>query len=253
MGHEFLSIYTAKAAEYLLAVSYLLLFIPFWRYVQGAGRAPVMARAHEAPHEAPVARQAQHGGAQADPVAARKPAPRPTAGWFEVPAGVWLHPGHTWARVEADGTVAIGLDDLAHRLVAAELASAPAVGASVVQGEAAIALLAGGESVSALSPVDGEVTAVNPAALDAHAAACDPYGAGWLFKVRPTRLPTNLRQLHGGAAAKRLLEEASDLLARRADPRMAVVLQDGGTPIHGIARALAGDGWAALAREFLRS
>jgi glycine cleavage system H protein len=247
MGHEFLSIYTAKAAEYLLAVSYLLLFIPFWRYVQGTRRAPVMASAQEAK---PRVRQADPAAA-AKP--ARRPAPRPTAGWFEVPAGVWLHPGHTWARLEDDGTVAIGLDDLAHRLVAAELASAPPVGASVVQGEAAISLLAGGRSVSALSPVDGTVTAVNPAALDAHAAACDPYGAGWLFKVQPTRLPVNLRQLHGGAGAKRLLEDASELLAVRADPGMAAVLQDGGTPVHGIAEAVAGDRWDELASELLRS
>lgn len=35
VAHEFLVTYQAKAAEYLLAISYLLLFIPFWRYVQG--------------------------------------------------------------------------------------------------------------------------------------------------------------------------------------------------------------------------
>ena len=32
---ELLSPYTAKALEYVLAISYLLLFIPFWRFVQG--------------------------------------------------------------------------------------------------------------------------------------------------------------------------------------------------------------------------
>ena len=46
MGHEFLSVYTAKLAEYVLAIGYLLLFIPFWRYVQGGRKAAVPATAH---------------------------------------------------------------------------------------------------------------------------------------------------------------------------------------------------------------
>jgi glycine cleavage system H protein len=38
MTHEFLSIYPAKLMEYGLAILYLLLFVPFWSYVQGARR-----------------------------------------------------------------------------------------------------------------------------------------------------------------------------------------------------------------------
>jgi hypothetical protein len=33
------------------------------------------------------------------------------------------------------------------------------------------------------------------------------------------------------------------------DPELGRLLQDGGAPVHGIARALAGDRWEALARE----
>jgi glycine cleavage system H lipoate-binding protein len=242
MGHEFLSIYPAKAAEYLLAVTYLLMFIPFWRYVQGAKRATVPAAAH-------VGVPAMAQAAAAKPaVAARKPAPSPAAGWFSVPSGVYLHPGHTWARLEADGTVAIGLDDLAHRLVAAEQTSVPTVGAHVSQGESAIDLSATGKRVSALSPVDGTVVAVN-----SHRDDADAYGAGWLFKVKPSKLTANLRQLYAGSAAQKLLDDAAALLAVRADPEMVAVMQDGGAPVHGIAAALAGDDWDVLAREILRS
>jgi glycine cleavage system H protein len=242
MGHDFLSIYDAKAAEYLLAVSYLLLFIPFWRYVQSARRVEVTAGATAT---RPVAIPS---AALAAKPARRAPAARPAAGWFTIPGDVYLHPGHTWARLEQDGTVAIGLDDLAHRLVAADSTRVPAVGAHVAQGDAAIDLAAAGKSVAALCPVDGTVVAVN---RDAKAA--DPYGQGWLFKVKPARLAANLRQLYRGSAAKKLLDEAAEALALRADPAMAAVLQDGGSPVHGIAAALAGDDWDTLAREFLRS
>ena len=239
MGHEFLSIYPAKAAEYLLAVTYLLMFIPFWKYVQGARSAPVPATTH-------ASGPAMAMAAEAKPVARRAPAP--AAGWFSVPSGVYLHPGHTWARMEADGTVAVGLDDLAHRLVAAEQTSVPTIGAHVSQGESAIDLSATGKRVSALSPIDGTVVAVNT-----HRDDADAYGAGWLFKVKPTKLTANLRQLYAGSAAQKLLDDAAAILAVRANPEMVAVMQDGGAPVHGIAAALAGDDWDVLARELLRS
>ena len=33
---EVASIYSAKAVEYLVAVGYLLLFVPYWRFVNGS-------------------------------------------------------------------------------------------------------------------------------------------------------------------------------------------------------------------------
>ena len=35
MSYDFLSVYPAKALEYALAIGYLVLFVFFWRYVQG--------------------------------------------------------------------------------------------------------------------------------------------------------------------------------------------------------------------------
>ena len=60
----------------------------------------------------------------------------------------------------------------------------------------------------------------------------------------------NLRQLHADAPARRMLDEAGDTLALRLAPELGQVLQDGGTPVHGIARALAGERWDELAREY---
>ncbi len=243
MTHDFLSLYTAKAMEYGLAICYLLLFIPFWRYVQGGKRAAAeLRKAPGATAATAVAR------ATARPAGAT--ALRPTAGWFHVPAGVHLHPGHTWARLETDGLVSVGIDDFAHRLVAPEGVDVPALGTRVAQGEPALALRDGGAAVPMLSPVDGTVVAVNPAVKGDAAALADPYGAGWLFKVDAPRLAANLRQLHAPGPANRMLEYAGEALVARMDPELGRLLQDGGTPVHGIARALAGEGWEAVAREF---
>ena len=65
------------------------------------------------------------------------------------------------------------------------------------------------------------------------------------------RLASNLRQLFDGPAAQRLVDDAGAALALRVSPEIGHVLQDGGAPVHGLAKALAGDDWAELARSFL--
>jgi glycine cleavage system H protein len=239
MSHDFLSIYPAKLQEYLLAISYLLLFIPFWKFVQGGKGAPAAAKAVAAHH--PAARPGRHAGARA---------PSPSAGWFQVPQGVHLHPGHTWARLEADGLVAVGADDFAHKLVGTAQVALPRLGDHVSQGEPAFEIGDGEKSVPMLAPVDGTVVAVNAGAREGKGGLQDPYGASWLFKVKAPRLTANLRQLMQDGPARRFMADAEGALALRLSPELGAVLQDGGVPVHGIARALSGDEWDETARQF---
>ena len=236
MAYDLLSVYPAKLLEYGLGVGYLLLFIPFWRYVQGR---PALA---EAAIRVAPARAAAHP-------AARPAGATAVSGWFQVPAGVHLHPGHTWARLEADGLVAVGADDFAHKLVGPATFDLPALGTKVAQGEPALEMGDAERRVPMLSPIDGTVVAVNAAARET-TDGLDPYGAGWLFKVKAPRLAANLRQLFADLSANQLMEQASERLALRMSPELGRVLQDGGVPIHGIGRALAGDDWDDLARSF---
>jgi hypothetical protein len=50
--------------------------------------------------------------------------------------------------------------------------------------------------------------------------------------------------------ARRFMSEAEASLSMRLAPELGAVLQDGGVPVHGIARALAGDEWDETARQF---
>jgi glycine cleavage system H protein len=241
MTHEFLSLYPAKLMEYGLAITYLLLFIPMWRYVQGGRRqaAEAVVRGRRDAERWPAVAVA---------------APWPSLGWFQVPAGVALHPGHTWARVESDGTVAVGVDDFAQRLVAPTRIELPRAGATVAQGEAAVALGDGQRSVPLVSPVSGTVVAVNRAVAEDPHLLENAYGTGWLFKVKAPRLEADQRQLLHAASARHFLDGEAEALAMRASPEVGQVLQDGGVPVHGLARALAGDaGWDELAREFFHT
>ncbi len=94
---------------------------------------------------------------------------------------------HEWVKVDGD-TATIGITDYAQNslgdIVFVEL---PNVGKTIAQFSSVGVV----ESVKAVSdlftPISGEVTEVN-GALDDDPAAInrDPYGAGWLLKVRIT-------------------------------------------------------------------
>jgi glycine cleavage system H protein len=103
-----------------------------------------------------------------------------------VPADLRYAASHEWARLEADGSVTVGISDHAQEalgdVVFVEL---PEVGATLGAGDQAGVV----ESVKAASdiyaPVAGEVIAVNDALTDSpELVNADPY-ANWFFKVKP--------------------------------------------------------------------
>jgi glycine cleavage system H protein len=94
---------------------------------------------------------------------------------------------HEWVRLEADGTVTIGITDHAQNalgdLVFVEV---PKIGRTLAANEACAVV----ESVKAASdvyaPIAGKVIAANGALADApETLNTDPYGAGWMWKMAP--------------------------------------------------------------------
>ena len=229
--HDILTLYSAKMLEYGIAVLFLLLFVPFWRYVQSPATGPALATARS-----------------------RAPAACSAAEWFLAPADRSFHRGHAWLKGEEDGLVTVGLDDFAAKLVGPlSRVSLPEVGAAVGQGERAWRLTAAdGRSVDMRSPVDGTVVELNPAvAADPDLAERDPYGDGWLMKVRPSRLHANRINLMSGRAVQRWMEEAAAGLRGHLAPGLGALVQDGGLPVAGMAKAIDPAGWDGLAGTHL--
>lgn len=225
---DLLTMYSTKAMEYLIAVSYLLLFIPFWRFVN----------AERVPERVGVPALARRLGQVVE--------------WFLVPDTVYFHPGHAWARVGDGGHVTVGMDDFAQKLVGRVSAiTLPKVGSRVGQGEKGWSLASDAKSVDMLSPVDGTVVAVNEAVLASpESLNLDPYGEGWLLKVRAPRRTANVKQLLSGTLAKRWMEDVCENLRAMMSPDLGRVYQDGGLPIQGMARGLDPANWDQVARTF---
>jgi glycine cleavage system H protein len=114
---------------------------------------------------------------------------------------------HEWLRFEDDGTVVVGITGYAQEqlgdIVYVEL---PDVGRALAQGADAVVI----ESVKAAAdiklPVDGVVTEVNTALVDAPAKVNeDPMGAGWFFRIKPSK-PGQEAELMDEAAYERLVK-----------------------------------------------
>jgi glycine cleavage system H lipoate-binding protein len=171
---------------------------------------------------------------------------------FLMPESLHYHRGHTWARPLGKDTVLVGLDDFARKLIgpAASL-KVPAVGDWLHQGDRAFVVRLNGKAAALVSPVEGEVLEVNPDVLQRPALATDdPYGRGWVVKLKSHRLASNLRNLLSGRLARKWMEDCREALDLRLMALSGSVLQDGGEPASDFARHLPPDDWERLTGEF---
>lgn len=109
---------------------------------------------------------------------------------MNTPEGLLYHPEHTWARVEGD-TATVGITDFAQdELGDVVFVELPEMGDKVSTGEV-FGSIESSKSVSELfSPVDGEVVEVNQELEDTpEATNDDPYGEGWIMKVKLSAQP----------------------------------------------------------------
>lgn len=223
-------LFATKSIEYVLVLGFLTTLVLFWRLMR---RVPAMV-----PTLLPAGPHAST-----------------PSGWFQLPLERSYHPGHGWARPEPDGRVTVGADDFAQKLLGrADSIGLPPRGTRVAQGQPLSRLEIGGKSVDLLAPVGGEVVARNEALLeDPGLLNRDPYGTGWLVQVRPDRREADAGGLLGGEAAEAWMGSMEASLRKRMTTSLGLLLQDGGIPVSGLARTLAGEDWDAISREYLLS
>ena len=105
-----------------------------------------------------------------------------------IPSELKYLASHEWARVEADGTLTVGISDHAQSALGdLVFVETPEVGRKLKAGEAFAVVESVKAASDVYSPVSGDVIAVN-AALGATPELINqaPYGDGWLMKIRPS-------------------------------------------------------------------
>ena len=202
-----LDLFATKGVEYLIVILYLSALTLAWKVFQVSTES-----------RRPGERLNLRGGLES--VAAQA-------------ADMFFHPGHAWARAGDGGSeVVVGWDDFARRLIGPpEQFRFPSEGSRITAGEPGWTIESDGRVLPMLAPVDGEVVAVNRDVLaDPSLASRDPYGDGWLMRVRVSAPDSLRRNLLSGSLARSWSEMAEQALQKVAvqAPESLVGGRDGG-------------------------
>ena len=121
---------------------------------------------------------------------------------MNIPSELRYNPSHEWVRLEGD-TAAVGITHHAQEeLTDVVFVELPSVGRAVDAGDPTAVV----ESVKAASdiyaPVGGEIIEVNPdVEADPSLVNTDPYGNGWIFKLRVKNTDDVLKMMDAAAYA----------------------------------------------------
>ena len=125
---------------------------------------------------------------------------------MSIPTDLKYTPSHEWVRVEADGTLTIGITHHAQDLLGDMVfIENPAVGRTLAKGEECAVV----ESVKAASdvyaPVAGEVVATNGDTESSPETVNTDAYAAWMFKLKPAD-SNSVAELMDAAAYQKLVE-----------------------------------------------
>jgi hypothetical protein len=161
------------------------------------------------------------------------------------PADRFYHRGHTWLKPEDDGTVTIGLDDLAGHVVGdPDAVQLPDVGEELELNQTAWLMTKNGNEIRVRAPIEGTVIAIGGPEQ------------GWYLKLRPSldlHDPLTVRHLLRGSEVSGWLSRELERLQLQLRSRNAApCLADGGVLVPGLMDALPEADWdAVLADTFL--
>ena len=159
----------------------------------------------------------------------------------------FYHRGHTWLQPNDDGTLTVGLDELAEHLVGKpDSIRMPAVGERIEVNGTAWRMTKNGNEIRVRAPIEGEVVETGGPT------------SGWYLKVRPQLDPADpisLRHLLRGPEVRWWLSrELERLQLQLRTPNTAPSLADGGVLVDDLMDAMPEADWNnVLASTFLEA
>jgi glycine cleavage system H protein len=118
---------------------------------------------------------------------------------------------HEWIRKLPDGSAEIGITDHAqHALGDLVYVETPEAGRSVKSGEACAVVESVKAASDVYSPLSGEIVAGNAALADTPEKVNeDPYGAGWILRLKPS-VPGEFKDFLDAAGYAKFLAESGE-------------------------------------------
>ena len=156
---------------------------------------------------------------------------------LNVPAGAFVSRQHAWARIELNGAVRIGLDDLIRKIFTrVDRVELPAPGKKIHKGDTLFSVAYGDFSLDIPSPFSGTVISVNTE-QEEHPEwlAIKPFELSWMCRLEPSNLAEELTSLKIG-------HDAVDWYQSELDRYSELVKNGGEAATGGETRPPAGEG-----------
>lgn len=127
---------------------------------------------------------------------------------YEMPEDLYYHQEHAWAKKDGE-VIVVGFDDFAQKM-AGTIKRVVLLDEEdeVQQGKPCGTISSGKWTGKLYAPISGEITEINEDVVDEPKTINeDPYGEGWLFKVKPENMDELQNLLQGEKSAAWLKEE----------------------------------------------
>ncbi len=122
---------------------------------------------------------------------------------FSIPGGVFISLSHCWVSINQDGTVKIGLDDFAKKVIGRiDTIDMPNLGRQISCGQVLFSIKQNNRSIPFLSPISGKVIKVNtPLNNKLTDLDVSPYDKNWICMVDAENLAEELKRMKIGKSA----------------------------------------------------
>jgi len=179
----------------------------------------------------------------------------------EVPKGLYFNKSHSWAFMEKDGNISIGIDDFLQHvtgpLTRVEMRNP---GEKVKKGELMFSIVQSGKRLSLYSPISGIIKQQNETLKeDASRINSSPYSDGWIYRIEPSNWFVEVNFMDMEYKYKKWINteflRMKDFLAAILKPDSLeyshVVLQDGGIVKEGVLADFGPEVWDDFQTNFL--
>ena len=179
----------------------------------------------------------------------------------KLPQGLFFDKTHTWAFMEKDGNVTIGIDDfLQHVTGPITRVEMKNPGDKIKKGELLLSVIQSGKQLHVYSPVSGIIKKQNEVLkTEAGALNSAPYAEGWVYQVEPSGWLKETQLMDMAGKYKLWIDNEfsrlKDFLASTLNPGSLeyshVVMQDGGVLKEGVLAEFGPEVWDDFQTKFL--
>ncbi len=182
---------------------------------------------------------------------------------ISIPKGLYFDKTHTWAFMEKNGEVKIGIDDfLLHITGPLNHVKLRNSGDKILKGEGFLSIIQNGKQLILNSPISGTIISQNTKLIDdSSSIKISPFNEGWIYMIEPTNWLRETQFLLMSDKYKEWLKNEftrlKDFFALLGQSKnieyATIVLQDGGELKDNILEDLAPEIWEEFQTKFINT